>query len=100
MFRLIGFAVVVFVLVVGFRPIKSLFEGTRTPSEALEQVRLSVGQTITPNVDGSAQQTRRAADLSNGTDATEPESAGSSPSDDTEAMARRLLQKANSQDTN
>jgi hypothetical protein len=55
---------------VGFRPIKSLFEGTRTPSEALEQVRLSVGQTITPNVDGSAQQTRRAADLSNGSQDT------------------------------
>ncbi|MGF6727764.1 hypothetical protein P3T43_007156 [Paraburkholderia sp. GAS41] len=100
MFRLIGFVVVVFVLVVGFRPIKSLIEGTRTPSDALEQVRVSVGQTITPSVDTSAQQTSRAAGLSSGTDATEPQSAGNSPSDDTEAIARRLLQKANSQDTN
>jgi hypothetical protein len=100
MFRLIGFAVVAFILVVGFRPIRSLFEGTKTPSEALEQVRLNVGQAVTPSVDGSAQQMRRAADLSNDTDVAQPPSAESSPPDDTEAMARRLLQKANSQDTN
>lgn len=101
MFRLIGIAVFIFVAVVGFRPIKSLLEGTATPREAVEQVRTDVAQAIATNGDDSAQQEKRAVDLSDDTAGVQPSSAASQPADDdTEAIARRLLQKANDENTN
>jgi hypothetical protein len=98
MFRLIGWVVFIFVLIVGFRPLKAWYEGRATPDETVQKMRTDLGQAISPR---SGQMAESEAPVMAGA----PDDGGvrqvapapTPATDDTESMAHSLLQQATRQ---
>ena len=98
MFRLLGWIVFIFVLVIGFRPLKAWYEGSETPHAAVQDIRTDVGQAISPRAqetNGANEQSLQRAPV----DGAESQGAAASApnTNDTESIARDLLQKATRQ---
>lgn len=100
MLRLIGFVVVVFVAVVAYQPLSSLFHGTATMEGATQQVRTEVSEAIAPRSENSTEPAKLDARTPEVDDEARPGSVADASQDNTEAMARRLLQKATDQNSN
>lgn len=61
MFRIIGFAVVVAVLVVGFGPLKDWYAGTMSPEDTVKEIRQRVGESVAGNSDNETTRDPRKA---------------------------------------
>jgi hypothetical protein len=99
MLRLLGFVVLIFIAVIAFRPITSVFDGTMTPHEAIQQVRTDVSDKIAPHGVEVAQPANVVAPPVDSGDTPQLRSMPDQSEDTTQKMARQLLQQATDQNS-